>query len=63
MNGLQASNEISKLSREIEAIERILMRVESDRDLNYESRVLKGIQKELKDNKSELESKLSSIDI
>lgn len=61
MDGLQVSAEISKLSHKIDALKRILMKVESDRDFNYECRVLRELQKELEVKKSALEDKLRSV--
>lgn len=61
MDGLQVSAKISKLSNEIGALERVLMRIEGDRDFNYEYRVLKTIKEEMRQQKSNLEDKLRSV--
>lgn len=61
MDGLQVSNEISKLSRKIEALNRVIMTLDSNIDFNYEVRVLKEIKVECEQEKSKLEDKLRSV--
>lgn len=61
MNGLEISEKINKLSRKTEALNRILMRVESDMDYKYESKVLKEVVSSMGEEKLLLQDKLRSI--
>lgn len=61
MNGLEVSAKILKLSNEIGALDKIMTRVQGDRDFSYEYRVVDGIKKGFEREKAELENKLRSI--
>ncbi len=61
MNGLEISEKINRLSRKTEALNRILMRVESNMDYKYESKVLKEVVSSMEEEKLLLQDKLRSI--
>lgn len=61
MNGLEVSEKIKKFSIEIETLNKILMKVESDRDYRSEVNIVRGIVSQMEKEREVLQNKLHSV--
>ncbi|MCC2249016.1 hypothetical protein JUJ52_03465 [Virgibacillus sp. AGTR] len=61
MDGLQAMTKLSTITEEINALQKVISRMELDRDFRNECSTLTLLKERLEKEKTNLESKLQSI--
>ncbi|MGM7720660.1 hypothetical protein [Metabacillus sp. Hm71] len=58
MTVLEAIEKMNEIQAKIEALARVIMKLESDKEFNHELRILNGFKNELHDEKEKLQHRL-----